>query len=298
MEAFPAFFPLKGARVAVAGDGEGAEAKARLLANSPAQLMRLTGPAAMAPDSYAGVKLAFVAGADPAFRAAAAQAARTAGAVVNVVDDPDQSDFHTPAVIDRGSVVAAIGTAGAAPMLAALLRAELEAKISPSLGALAALLGERREMIRAAFPDISDRRAFLRGVLEGPPAAAAAAGDLAAADERLQAAIRAGVQSAGKIWLVDAPPSRDLLSLRAARALASIDVLAANDGVALDLLELVRRDASRRVLAEVDDAYLADLTAEGRQAALVASAKVLAGRAAALARLGVAHEVLAPAPAA
>jgi precorrin-2 dehydrogenase/sirohydrochlorin ferrochelatase len=296
MEAFPAFFPLKGARVAVAGDGEGAEAKARLLASSPAELVRLTGPAAVASDSYAGVKLAFVAGADPAFRAAAAKAARAAGAVVNVVDDPNQSDFHTPAVIDRGPVVAAIGTAGTAPMLAALLRAELEAKIPTSLGALAALLGNRRGMIRTAFPDISDRRVFLRGVLEGPAAEAAAAGDLAAADKRLQAAIASGVRSAGKVWLVETPTSRDQLSLRAARALASIDVVAADESVAQDLLELVRRDASRRAFAEADDAFLAGLVAEGRQAALVAPAEVLAGRAAALARLGVAHEVLAPAP--
>src|ERR1700742_3396099 len=103
MQAFPAFFPLSGARVAIAGDGEGAEAKARLLASSPAEILRLAGKAALEPRSYAGVELASVAGADAAFRAGPAAAARAAGAVVNVVDDPGLSDFHTPAVIDRGA---------------------------------------------------------------------------------------------------------------------------------------------------------------------------------------------------
>ena len=48
MEAFPAFFPLNGARVVIAGDGEGADAKARLLASSPAKVERITGAAAAA----------------------------------------------------------------------------------------------------------------------------------------------------------------------------------------------------------------------------------------------------------
>src|SRR5450432_3766099 len=111
METFPAYYPLKGKRVVIAGDGEPAEAKARLFEGSPAQVLRLTGAAALDPDSYIGASLIFVASFDTGFRAAAARAARTARAPLNVVDDPNLSDFHTPAIIDRGQVVAAIGTA-------------------------------------------------------------------------------------------------------------------------------------------------------------------------------------------
>ena len=42
MEAFPAYFPLAGRRVVIAGEGEGALAKARLFEGSPAQVIRLT----------------------------------------------------------------------------------------------------------------------------------------------------------------------------------------------------------------------------------------------------------------
>ena len=106
MEAFPAFFPLRGKRVVIAGEGDGARAKARLFDGSPAEVSLVDGEAAARPATYAGALLAFVAGADADFRRAAAAAARAAHVPVNVVDDPALCDFHTPAVIDRGQVVA------------------------------------------------------------------------------------------------------------------------------------------------------------------------------------------------
>jgi precorrin-2 dehydrogenase/sirohydrochlorin ferrochelatase len=231
MEAFPAFFPLSGRRIVVAGEGEGADAKVRLLAGSPATLDRLTGERALDVAAYAGALLAFVASPEPGFCERASKAAKSAGVPVNVVDHPELSDFHTPAIIDRGQVVAAIGTAGAAPILAALLRADLEARISPSLGPLAALFGRLRAEIRTAYPDLAQRRAFLRAMLAGPVAAAADAGDVAAAERLLREAIAQGQAGAGRIWLVAEPAARDLITLRGARALAEADVLVLGEGV-------------------------------------------------------------------
>lgn len=109
MEAFPAYFPLSGRTVVIAGEGPGAEAKARLFVGAPARIVRLTGEAACEPGAYEGVVLAFVASEDEAFRIRASAAARAAGVLVNVADQPAMSDFYTPSVIDRGQVVAAIG---------------------------------------------------------------------------------------------------------------------------------------------------------------------------------------------
>ncbi len=289
MEAFPAFFPLNGRRVVIAGEGEGAEAKARLLAGSPAAVSRLEGEAALAADSYAGAALVFVASPDAAFRAGAAAAARAAGAVVNVVDHPALSDFHTPAIIDRGQVVAAIGTAGAAPMLAAILRAELETRIPEGLGALARLLGEHQDAIRAAFPDLPRRRAFLRAVLGGGAMRAATDGDLAQAGRLILSEIATGGEAVGKVWLIETPPARDLLSLRAARALGMADILVLGARVGTDLTVLARRDATWRTLAETGDAVLAEAAADGRQVVVLAGAAELAS-------LSVVGERLFPAP--
>src|SRR5476649_1791948 len=137
METFPAYYPLKGKRVVIAGEGEPAEAKARLFEGSPAQVLRLTGAAALDPSAYSGANLIFVASFDAAFCEGAARAARAAGVPLNVVDHPELSDFHTPAIVDRGQVVAAVGTAGASPLLASLLRAEVEMRIPESAGRIA-----------------------------------------------------------------------------------------------------------------------------------------------------------------
>jgi precorrin-2 dehydrogenase/sirohydrochlorin ferrochelatase len=297
MEAFPAFFPLSGARVVIAGEGEGAEAKARLFAGSPARLERVRGAAALASGTYAGAALAFVASPDADFCREAAEAAKAAGASVNVVDHPELCDFHTPAIIDRGQVVAAIGTGGAAPIVSALLRAELEAKIPAGLGRLASLFGALRPEIVAAFPDLAHRRAFLRALLAGPAAEAADADDLAKAEQLIRAELARGLTALGAIWLIAAPANRDDLSLRAARALAEADTLALADGVAPGVAVLARRDAPRRALADANAVFLAKEAAEGRRIAVLAAADALAPLARDLDRLGAGYRRLDPTPA-
>ena len=234
-----------GATVAVAGEGEAAEAKARLFDGSPARLLRLHGEAASSAAAYAGARLAFIAG-DAGFVTAAAAAARQAGCAVNVVDHPALCDFHTPAIVDRGQVVAAIGTAGAAPMLASLLRGQLEQAIGPGVGALAGLLAERRDALRRAWPDLAQRRAVLRRMLAGPAADAAAAGDLSRAGALLDAALaEPEMGGAGRLWLLARPAAADLITLRALRILAVADAAAFEAQDAPLIAAHARRDVQR-----------------------------------------------------
>jgi precorrin-2 dehydrogenase/sirohydrochlorin ferrochelatase len=269
METFPAFFPLRGKRVVIAGEGEPAEVKARLFAGSPAIVARLDEAAALDPAAYAGADLIFVASWDSAFREAAAKAARTAGAPLNVVDAPELSDFHTPAIIDRGQVVAAIGTAGASPLLASLLRSELEVLVPEGAGRIAALLGERREAVRAAFPDLPLRRAFLRKVLAGPAAFAAARGDIALAVALLDRAIGDGGSALGGVSLIAPVAAPDLISLRAARVLAVADVVVAGPDAEALLANHGRRDAERMTPETADLEGLTELVGQGRIIAIV-----------------------------
>jgi precorrin-2 dehydrogenase/sirohydrochlorin ferrochelatase len=294
MEAFPAFFPLKDRRVVIAGEGEGAEAKARLLAGSPAQVDRIAGDAALTAEAYAGAVIAFVASPDAGFCEQAARAARTSGAAVNVVDHPELSDFHTPGIIDRGQVIAAIGTGGAAPIVAALLRAELEGRIAPGLGRMAVLFGQLRPELVAAFPDLAQRRAFLRGALTGEAARAADGDDMAGAERALRAEIDRGVASAGRTWLIEAPAQRDLLSLRAARVLAEADNLVLAESVDGEVAVLARRDAPRRSLAGIEAAWLAAEAAAGRQTAIVGPRAAMGELATRLDAIGAPYARLAP----
>lgn len=295
MDAFPAFFPLEGRRVVIAGTGEAAEAKARLFDGSPAQLVRLEGPQAFLVGAYGGALLAFIAG-DDLFIQAAAGAARAAGVLVNVVDRPDLCDFNTPAVIDRGAVVAAVGTAGAAPMLAGLLRNDIEARVPPGAGRVAVLLRRLQGEVREAFPDLVARRSFLRSAIGGEAAQAALDGDMDRAESLLRAAIAKGGEPTGRVAFVAGRGPADLLTLRASRALAEADVIAFDADTDPAVLALARRDAGRLNPADATPEALAALARAGRQVVRIITRAPTLTDLKALAAEGVAVEVMLAAP--
>ncbi len=73
------------------------------------------------------------------------------GCLVNVVDDPDHSNFIVPAVLRRGEIAVTICTGGASPALARRLRERLDELIPPEYGDFAALLAELRPELLARF---------------------------------------------------------------------------------------------------------------------------------------------------
>ena len=292
MDAFPAFIPLRGRRVILAGSGEGAEAKARLLDGSPAELVRVTGAAALDPATYASAALAFVADEAEDFRRAAAAAARAAHVPLNVVDHPQESDFYTPSVIDRGQVVVAIGTDGASPMLASMLRSDIEALAPEGLGRVARLLKAHQAEVRAALPQPHQRRAFLRAALTGPAAGAALAGNMETAARLLLEALAAGPAAAGKVQLLSGRGPADGLTLRALRALASADLIVADPDCDPAVLTFARRDAERRTASETPVETLAALAGEGLRIVRLKAGPAGADVVAALTAAGVQVEVL------
>lgn len=292
MDAFPAYFPLAGKKVVIAGSGEAAEAKVRLFEGSPARVVRLEGPPALKPHAYIGARLVFIASEDDQFLDQALKAARSAGALINVPDHPEFCDFTTPAVVDRGEVVAAIGTGGASPMLATLLRGDIEARVPEGAGRIAALFRKFQNEVRQALPEPHQRRAFLREALLGPAAAAAAAGDMDKAAARFLDALAQGPKSLGRVVFVEGRGPADLLTLRAARALAAADVLAPDAAVDADVMALARRDAERLTLAQAAAERLAGLAAEGKRVVRIVAGSPDADELAALESAGVVVELM------
>jgi siroheme synthase-like protein len=68
---------------------------------------------------------------------------------VNAADDPVNCDFILPAVVRKGKITLAASTAGTSPALARRLREELDAYLTEDMPALADLLAEVRQEIRA-----------------------------------------------------------------------------------------------------------------------------------------------------
>ena len=265
MDSFPAYFPLAGRKIVIAGTGDAADAKARLFEGSPATVIRLEGHDAYLPGAYSGATLAFVASSDEVFVQAAAGAARAARVLVNVVDRPALCDFNTPAVIDRGEVVAAVGTGGSAPVLATMLRNDIEAQVPEGTGRVAALLQKFQGEVRGALPALHERRAFLRDAVLGEAAQAARDGDMEKAGQLFREALSKGSARRGVVRFIAGKGPADLLTLRASRALGAADVLVLDGDADPEVVKMARRDVERLDPSQADAEHLVQLAREGRQ---------------------------------
>lgn len=265
MQHFPIFVALAGRRVVVSGGGAAALAKLRLLLKTEARVtvfaenpapeivawdaagnLRLVHRAAEPGDSLCAV-LAYGANEDAAEDARFAALARADGAMVNIVDNLGDSQFITPAIVDRDPVTVAIGTEGAAPVLARKIKADLEAALPVGLGVLARL-GKGFRRAADALPMGRKRRDFWGDFYFGAgPRALDADGEVGvsrALDALLERHLRAAPQ-AGRVEFVGAGPGDpELLTLKARRALDTADVVIHDRLISSEILELARREAN------------------------------------------------------
>ena len=249
MQQLPIFVNLAGRQVILVGDGEPAEAKARLV--------RAAGGELVGEDSADAV-MAFVAIEDDAEAQAAATRLRVRGLLVNVVDKPAMSDFLMGAIIDRSPVVVAISTAGASASLARALRTRLEALLPASLGPLARAILAARDAVAARHPTPTDRRRrWARLLAEGGRL------DPFAALAQPEAAVSAVVNGTSaatpellEIMVISRDPGE--LTLNQMNALARCDALVIQGDVPPAIVDRARRDAAR--LDSVSDPLPAGLT--------------------------------------
>jgi siroheme synthase-like protein len=74
--------------------------------------------------------------------------ARRRGALVNVVDDPKNSDFIVPSYLKRGDVIVAVSTSGRSPALARKIRSELGKNFKAEYEQLAVIADEVRSTLK------------------------------------------------------------------------------------------------------------------------------------------------------
>ncbi|MGO0307192.1 siroheme synthase CysG [Endozoicomonas acroporae] len=182
---------------------------------------------------------------DEAVNRQVARVAQQRQLFVNVVDDAQAGNAVMPAIVDRSPVVVAFSTGGKAPVLARLLRQKLETLLPRGYGRLAALAGECRDMVKARFSEINDRRYFWENVLAGPAAEKALAGDLQGARSLIEQTLaNTSEQKTGEVYLVGGGPGDpDLLTFKALRLMQQADVVLHDRLVSEDVLALCRRDA-------------------------------------------------------
>jgi len=326
LSTFPAFFRVSGRTVVVVGEGDEAFAKVRLLLNTDARIVVLAeepdadfarfiadnglvlSRVPFAGEAIAGATLVFAATGDAAADRAIAAEARTRRIPVNAVDQPEFCDFFTPALVNRAPVAVAIGTEGTGPVLAQMIRAQIDQILSPSLGRLASLASAYREAVDRVLPRGVTRRVFWRRFFQGAVADAVNNGDIALAQRSADRLLQSQGRVAGHVWLVGAGPgAEDLLTLRAQRVMMEADVIVFDALVPQAIVDMGRRDAERisvgkrkgchsKSQEEINDLIVALGKAGKRVVRLKSGDPLVYGRAgeemAALRQAGVTYEVV------
>ena len=264
MKHFPIFMAVEGRRIVLSGGGEAAVAKLRLLLKTEARLTvvaehvvpeieawaadgKLTViPRAMQPGDAMCAALFYAANDDDAEDARVTTLAQADGALTNWVDNLGQSQFITPAIVDRDPVTVAIGTEGAAPVLARTIKADLEERLPRALGTLARA-GKAFRKAAEALPMGRTRRAFWSDYysVTGPKVfdAEGEAGLTPELDRLLNRHLTRTAED-GQVTFVGAGPGDpELLTIKARRALHEADVVIHDRLVTSEILDLARREA-------------------------------------------------------
>lgn len=264
MKHFPIFLAVEGRRIVLSGGGEAALAKLRLLLKTEAHLTVFAPePApeithwasegrlhlirrAMQPGDALCAVLFYAADADAAEDARTSALARADGALVNIVDNLENSQFITPAIVDRAPVTVAIGTEGAAPVLARAIKSDLEARLPAMLGPLARL-GKAFRRAADVLPMGRRRRDFWADYYFNAGPRAMDQGGEDHVKSTLQTILEKHKNAdacAGHVAFVGAGPGDpELLTLKARKALDTADVVIHDRLVTPEILELARREA-------------------------------------------------------
>ncbi|MBL4610130.1 MAG: siroheme synthase, partial [Pseudomonas sp.] len=185
MEYLPLFHNLQGRLVLVVGGGEIALRKSRLLGEAGA-VLRVVAPEIeqqlaelvhagggeciergyLASDMD-GTLLVIAATDDESLNAQVSADAQARFLPVNAVDAPDLCTVIFPAIVDRSPLIIAISSGSHAPVLARLTRARIETLFPYTYGKLAQLAKRFRSQVKAAFPQINQRRVFWEDVFQG-----------------------------------------------------------------------------------------------------------------------------------
>jgi uroporphyrin-III C-methyltransferase/precorrin-2 dehydrogenase/sirohydrochlorin ferrochelatase len=202
------------------------------------------------PDDLDGMRVVIAATERREVNESVARAAMARGTLVNVVDSPDLCTFVLPAIVDRSPIVVAVSSGGASPVLARLIRAELETLIPAAYGRLAELAERFRQHVKDVIGNPVRRRHFWERVLRGPVAELVFSGRQAEAEARLSELLQdesgPAAHATGMVSLVGAGPGDpDLLTLRAFRVIQQADVVVYDRLVSREVMRLVRNDAER-----------------------------------------------------
>ncbi|HOV80195.1 MAG TPA: bifunctional precorrin-2 dehydrogenase/sirohydrochlorin ferrochelatase [Bacillota bacterium] len=112
--------------------------------------------------------------------------------IVNIVDNPEKSNFYVPAVLKRGSLTIAVSTDGKSPMLARKIKEDLERIYGAQYGEFLDMLGDLRRKTAGMVPDSKNRRKLFEDVVNDTVLKYLKEGRMDLVKERMLDAYRSG----------------------------------------------------------------------------------------------------------
>ena len=142
-------------------------------------------------------------------------------------------------MVDRAPVTVSIGTEGTSPALGRALKADLETRLPPEMGAFALKTKSLREKVKALLPSMAERQRFWAGMFGGKDLTEQLRLSAAELEAQVQAELDGVDKAAGKVLLVGAGPGDpDMLTTAARRALHAADVIVYDRLVSDGVMEL------------------------------------------------------------
>ncbi|GGP53367.1 siroheme synthase [Shewanella algicola] len=281
MQYFPLFVDTQGLRVLLVGAGEVASRKLDLLARTDAVIHVIAPDIAADIDTYhqqgrirlsrrpvtqddiADIDIVYLATANEQLNMDFADIANERGIWVNVVDNPGYCRFITPSIVDRGRLVVAISTAGAAPVFARTIRSRLETMLPASLAPLFDFVASKREEVQQSLAGVKDRRLFWERFFNSNQ------DRFDNLTEQRYADAFKDMTRQGEILLLTEHTPANLLPIAAMPLLQKLDVIFSDEPLNSEINELLRRDANRTQIPKLSD--IANQYEQGDRVLIVAA---------------------------
>ncbi|MEO1202667.1 MAG: siroheme synthase CysG [Pseudomonadota bacterium] len=266
MDRLPIFMGLDGRRCLVVGGGLVAERKIRILRRTGAKITVVSPwindylgelvargelehvDARYRSEHVHGYWLVIAATDDPDVNRQVSEDCEALARPCNVVDDNALSSFILPAIVDRSPVVVAIGTGGAAPVLAQQLKSRIEAMLPSRIGELAKEAARWRGLVKKRFSSGRLRLRFWQDFFDGAVARLFLAGRRKEAEQLIRRELlteaHGDEKPKGEGWIVGAGPGDpSLVTLRAQQLIRTADVVLYDRLVSAPVLDFARKDA-------------------------------------------------------
>jgi uroporphyrin-III C-methyltransferase / precorrin-2 dehydrogenase / sirohydrochlorin ferrochelatase len=160
MRPFPLMLLCEGRQCLVIGEGDLADAKARLAHGANLCVTRLANLENYSSELFRSGSISFITNDNTETCISWARRLREDGFLVNVADQPDISDFILPAMIDRDPVLVAISTGGASATVARQLRGKIEAMLPNELGNMVRFIQSIRPQVSEIIFNTDEKRLF------------------------------------------------------------------------------------------------------------------------------------------